>query len=84
MAEVVAQEVHQEMNLPGFDPPSRQIAHLIAYLSAREQVQALKRAYATARVNGRHHLSLTDLPEEVRQEASELAGDPASSTGLLH
>jgi ATP-dependent Lon protease len=84
MAEVVAQEVHQEMNLPGFDPPSRQIAHFIAYLSAREQVQALKRAYATARVNGRHHLSLTDLPEQVRQEASELAGDKGSSTGLLH
>ncbi|MBX9872507.1 MAG: AAA family ATPase [Burkholderiaceae bacterium] len=84
MAEVVALEVHQEMNLPDFEPPSRQIAHYIAYLSAREQVQALKRAYAAARVNGRHHLSLADLPEQVRREASELAGDQASSTGLLH
>lgn len=84
MAEVVALEVHQEMNLPGFEPPGRQLAHFIAYLSAREQVQALKRAYASARVNGRSHLTVADLPEHVRQEASELAGDQASSTGLLH
>jgi hypothetical protein len=84
MAEVVALEVHQEMNLPGFEPPARQIAHFIAYLSAREQVQTLKRAYAAARVNGRNHLSLADLPEQIRQEAIELTGDQASSTGLLH
>lgn len=52
MAEVVAQEVHQEMNLPDFTPPARQVVHYIAHLSAREQIQALKRAYAAARVDG--------------------------------
>lgn len=84
MAEVLAAEVHLEMNLPGFAPPGRQVMHYIAHLSAREQIQALKRAYAAARVDGRHQIALTDLPEQVRREASEFTGDDAPPTGLLH
>jgi len=84
MAEVVAQEVHQEMNLPGFKPPARQLVRFIAHLSAREQIQALKRAYAAAKVDGRHQVALADLPEQVRREASEFAGEDVPPAGLLH
>jgi ATP-dependent Lon protease len=84
MAEVVAQEVHQAMNLPGFQPPAQAVVHFIAHLTAREQIQALKWAYAATRVDGRHQIALTDLPEQVRREASEFTGDDAPPTGLLH
>lgn len=84
MAEVLAREVHQEMNLPGFQPPARQLVRFIAHLSAREQIQALKRAYAAAKVGGRHQVALADLPEQVRREASEFAGEDVPPAGLLH
>lgn len=84
MAEVVAEEVHHLMDLPGFELPARQLVHYIAHLSAREQVQALKRAYAAAKVGGRHQVGLADLPEQVRRDASEFAGEDSPPTGLLH
>lgn len=84
MAEVLAQEVHQEMNLPGFQPPAQPLVRYIAHLSAREQLQALKRAYAAAKVDGRHQIVMADLPEQVRRDASEFAGEDAPPTGLLH
>lgn len=84
MAEAIAQEVHQEMNLHSFQPPARQLVHYIAHLSAREQIQALKRAYAAAGVDGRQQMSVADLPEQVRREASEFAGDSEPTAGLLH
>ena len=84
MADVVAQEVHQEMNLPGFQPPAQQLVRYIAHLSAREQIQALKRAYAAARLDRRHQIALADLPEQVRRDASEFDGEDAPPAGLLH
>lgn len=84
MAEVIAQEVHQEMKLPGFQPPGQQLVRYIAHLSAREQIQALKQAYATARVDRRHQIALADLPEQVRRDASEFAGEGTPPTDLLH
>lgn len=84
MAEVLAQEVHQEMNLPGFKPPAQQLVRFIAHLSAREQIQALKRAYAAAKVDGRHQVALADLPEQVRRDASEFSGEDVPPAGLLH
>ncbi len=84
MAEVVAQEVHQEMSLPGFQPPAVQLVRYIAHLNAREQIQALKRAYAAAKVDGRHQVALADLPEQVRRDASEFAGENTPPAGLLH
>ena len=84
MAEVVALEVHYLMELPDFDPPTRQLVHYIAHLSAREQIQALKRAYAAAKVDGRHQIALSDLPEQVRREAAEFAGEDIPPAGLLH
>lgn len=84
MADVVALEVHDEMNLPGFQPPAKQLVHYIAHLSAREQVQALKRAYASATVGGRKQVMLTDLPEQVHLEAREFADENTPPSGLLH
>ncbi|MBI2745241.1 MAG: AAA family ATPase [Burkholderiales bacterium] len=84
MAEVIAQEVHQEMNLPGFQPPAKQLVRFVAHLSAREQIQALKRAYAAARVDRRHQIALTDLPEQVHRDASEFSGEDTPPAGLLH
>lgn len=84
MAEVIAQEVHQEMDLPGFQPPTQQLVRYIAHLSAREQIQALRQAYAAARVDRRHQIALADLPEQVRRDASELAGEDTPPTDLLH
>jgi Cdc6-like AAA superfamily ATPase len=84
MSHVVAQEVHQEMNLPDFQPPGREVVHFIAHLSAREQIQALKRAYAAANAAGRSTLTLADIPEQVRQEALEIVGGEAPPTGWIH
>jgi len=84
MAHVVAQEVHQEMNLADFQPPGKEVVHFIAHLSAREQIQALKRAYAAANAAGRSRLTLADIPEPVRQEALEIAGGEAPPTGWIH
>lgn len=84
MAEVVAQEVHEEMNLPDFEPPAKEVVHLIAHLSAREQIQALKRAYAAAKVAGRLQVVVADLAEQVRQEANEVAAGEAPPTGWVH
>lgn len=84
MAEVIAEEVHHLMDLPGFEPPARQLVHYIAHLRAREQVQALKRAYAAAKVDSRHQVAVADLPEQVRRDASEFAGEDSPPTGLLH
>lgn len=84
MAEIVAMEVHEEMSLPGFAPPNRQVVHFLAHLSAREQVQALKRAYAAATSAGRSRLTLPDLPEQVRQEAAEIADGETPPTGWVH
>lgn len=84
MAEVVAREVHELMDLQGFEPPAKTLVHYIAHLSAREQIQALKRAYAAAKVDGRQQVVLADLPEQVRREASEFAGEREASGGLLH
>lgn len=84
MAHVVAQEVHQEMSLADFQPPGKEVVHFIAHLSAREQIQALKRAYAAANAAGRSRLTLVDIPEQVRQEALEIAGGEAPPTGWLH
>nr|WP_315463317.1 AAA family ATPase [uncultured Rhodoferax sp.] len=84
MAEVVAREVHDLMDLQGFEPPAKQVVHYIAHLTAREQMQALKRAYAAAKVDGRQQVVLADLPEQVRREASEFAGESGPAAGLLH
>lgn len=84
MAEAVALDLHELMELPDFEPPARQVVSFIAHLSAREQTQALKRAYAAAKVNGRKQVVLADLPEQVRREACELAGEITPPAGLLH
>lgn len=84
IAHVVAQEVHQEMNLLDFQPPGREVVRFVAHLSAREQIQAFKRAYAAAIAAGRSRLTLVDIPEQVRQEAFEIAGGEAPPTGWIH
>ena len=84
MASVLAQDVHQEMNLPDFQPPAKEIVHFIAHLTAREQIQALRRAYASAKVADRSSLTIADLPEQVRREALEIAGGEAPPTGWIH
>lgn len=83
-AEVVAEEVHYLMDLPDFELPPKALVSFIAHLSAREQVQALKRAYAAAKVSGRHQVTLADLPEQVRRDATEFAGESGPPNGLLH
>lgn len=84
MAEAVALDLHELMELPDFEPPARQVVSFIAHLSAREQMQALKRAYATAKLDGRKKVVLADLPEQVRREACEFAGDLPPPANLLH
>lgn len=84
MARVLAQDVHQEMSLPNFQPPAKEIVHFIAHLTAREQIQALRRAYASAKVADRNSLTIADLPEQVRRDAVDLAGGEAPPTGWIH
>lgn len=84
MAEVIAEEVHKEIGVPKFEPPSRKLVHFIAHLTAREQTHALRRAYSAAISSGRNHLLTIDLPEEVRREANEFSGEADPPIGTLH
>lgn len=85
MAYSVAGEVHHDLCLEDFEPPTRQVLSLIAYLSAREQARVLRRAYASAVAAGKSRVDVCDLPEDVRQEAQELLNErPRKATNRLH
>lgn len=90
VARVMAQTVHARMAVPGFDPVGQHIVKLIAHLSAREQRQALERAFAAAIVNGRSFLSRQDLPLDVHLEGMDPTGNSngndsnPQSSGWLH
>lgn len=65
VAKVIATAVHEEMALPAFEPVSSHLVKMLAHLSAREQGQSLRRAFASAIANGRNFLIKLDLPLEV-------------------
>ena len=79
VAKAVAISVEAEMMLPDFDPISSRLVAFIAHLSAREQGQALRRAYASAVSAGRTAVTANDLPSEVLYDEPIL-----SKTTKLH
>lgn len=87
VARVIARTVHARMAIPGFEPVGQAIVKLIAHLSAREQRQALERAFAAAIVNGRSFLSRQDLPLDIQLEEMDPSGKGSNnshSSGWLH
>ena len=65
LAQGLLKRTHATMALDSFTEPGYAFARLLAHLTAREQRQALTRAYAAAIANGRNHLIRQDLPAEV-------------------
>lgn len=65
VAGYIAESVFQEMNLPDIERVPVNITKLLAHLTAREQMQLLKRAYASAFENRRTCIELNDFPSEV-------------------
>lgn len=84
IAQVIARSVHDAMALPKFEPVQPQIVKLIAHLSAREQGQVLRRAFAAAVANGRNCLVRLDLPSEVLLDDLSDPGDDDQKPEYLH
>lgn len=90
MAESISREIHAELNLDDMALPTKRITTAIAHLTAREQVSALKQAFAAAVADGREEIGLGDLPAEVRHEIDQLEqtgkkdGPGSPGSGWLH
>lgn len=88
MAEVIAASVHERMGTALFEAPGRHIAHTLAHLTAREQVQTLEQAFGSAFSEGRRSLQIEDLPrdslvDDVRYgHRATLQGSPESRRWL--
>lgn len=65
VARFVADSVFGDMNQPGIEPVPSNITKLLAHLTAREQVQVLKRAYASAFDDNRTCIEIRDVPSSV-------------------
>lgn len=84
VARVIATAVHEEMALPAFEPVQQELVKLIAHLSAREQGQVLRRAFAAAIANGRNCLVRPDLPSEVLLDDLSDPSDDDQKAEYLH
>lgn len=84
VAQVIAVAVHDEMALPGFEPIHPQLVKLIAHLSAREQGQVLRRAFASAIANGRTSIDRLDLPPELLLDDQVEPGEDGPETNYFH
>ena len=65
VARNIATSVFEEMNLQGIEPVPLSITKLLAHLTAREQIQLLKRAYASAFEKNITCIELNDFPNEI-------------------
>jgi hypothetical protein len=65
LAQTMALKTLAELALQDMAPVDRQIVKLLAHMTAREQSQALKQAFAKAVLNGRQEVIEIDLPAEV-------------------
>lgn len=84
VAQVIATTIHEEMALPAFEPVQPELVKLIAHLSAREQGQVLRRAFAAAIANGRNRLVRLDLPSAVLLDDLSEQGDDDQKPEYLH
>lgn len=75
LANAVIAKVSSDLNVPGLKPPGRDVAVLLAHLTAREIRQATEQAIATAVTKGRSRVTPDDLPPALRTKE----GHPASS-----
>ncbi len=78
LAQTMARKTHAEMGLPELEPVHPQLIKLLAHLTAREQSQALKQAFAKAISNNRCAVTKEDLPADVFLDQDE----PPSSNYL--
>lgn len=81
LAQTIAHKTHAEMGLAELEPVHPQLVKLLAHMTAREQSQALRRAYSTVVANGRHSIKKTDLPAEVFADSD---GDAIDNSSYLH
>ena len=81
LARNVAHSLHDGMKLADFEPPADRLVILLAHLTPREQIHALKQAYASAIANGRRSLHVHDLPADVFLDSDD---DPSAIPTLFH
>jgi hypothetical protein len=94
MAMCVAREVHGNLGLDDMAMPSRRVIAAVAHLTGREQVAALKHAFAAAVADGREAIETSDLPLDLQIELEQERLDLLQSgkkdkknnpgSGLLH
>jgi ATP-dependent Lon protease len=65
LAQTMATKSHANLSLPDMAPVDRQLVKLLAHMTAREQMHALRDAYGKAVANGRREILKSDLPDEV-------------------
>lgn len=83
LATAVVAKTFRQMQLPDFEPPGKAMAVALAHLTAREICQAMEQALAHAVAQGRHRVTLQDLPDALGLEDgdAEQGGDDMSGTG---
>ncbi|MDO8769859.1 MAG: AAA family ATPase [Burkholderiaceae bacterium] len=73
LAAAVVTKTFGDMQLPDFEPPSKALSVALAHLTAREICQATEQALAHAVAQGRHRVTLQDLPEALGLEDGDAA-----------
>lgn len=74
LAMAVVAKTFREMQLPDFEPPAKALAVALAHLTAREICQAMEQALAHAVAQGRHRVTLQDLPDALGLEDWDAEG----------
>lgn len=84
VAQYIAESVFQELNLPGMQPVPSSISKLLAHLTAREQIQLLKRAYASAFDDDRTCIDINDIPRSVINDDDHGSNQEEEKPRLMH
>jgi len=82
VAGYIAESVFLNFNLPGIERVPKSITKLLAHLTAREQIQMLNRAFASAFDEKRTCIALGDLPKQVFDDGTN--NDAARLEKLYH
>ncbi|MDD2881099.1 MAG: hypothetical protein PHQ58_11735 [Rhodoferax sp.] len=71
----ISESVFQDLNIPEMKPVPSNISKLLAHLTAREQMQLLKRAYASAYDDDRTCIEIRDIPNFVFSDDHQSKSD---------
>jgi ATP-dependent Lon protease len=81
LATAVVAKSFADMQLADFERPDKQWVVSLAHLTAREIIQAMEQALASAVDQGRNRLTLADLPADVRADDVDEANETGNGKG---